>query len=102
MRYDRHRCPDSMNGAAGMNAHMNQDQPSPWVSRFAGLIPAGRVLDLACGGGRHTRLLVGLGHTVLAVDRDPAALALASGQGIVTLQLDLEHPEASHQPDWQL
>lgn len=85
-----------------MNAHMNQDQPSPWVSRFAGLIPAGRVLDLACGGGRHSRLLVGLGHTVLAVDRDPAALALASGQGIVTLQFDLEHPEASHQPDWPL
>jgi SAM-dependent methyltransferase len=85
-----------------MNAHIAQDESSPWVNRFAGLIPAGRVLDLACGGGRHSRLLVGWGHSVLAVDRDPAALAAASGPGIVTLQFDLEHPEASRQPDWPL
>ncbi|MEE8308707.1 MAG: class I SAM-dependent methyltransferase [Gammaproteobacteria bacterium] len=29
-----------------------------------------RVLDLACGGGRHTSLLLAAGHHVLAVDRD--------------------------------
>ena len=85
-----------------MNSHLNQDQPSPWVSRFAGLIPAGRLLDLACGAGRHSRLLAGLGHNVLAVDRDPAALAAANGPGIVTLQFDLEHPDASGQSDWPL
>lgn len=85
-----------------MHANINQDQPSLWVSRFARLIPAGTVLDLACGGGRHSRLLAALGHTVLAVDRDPAALAAASGAGIVTLQFDLEHPEAAHQSDWPL
>ena len=85
-----------------MNAHINQDPPSPWVSRFAGLIPVGKVLDLACGGGRHSRLLAGLGHTVLAVDRDPVALAATRGQDIITLQFDLEHPEACHQPDWPL
>ena len=32
-----------------MNAHVTQDQPSAWVVRFAGLIPAGRALDLAAG-----------------------------------------------------
>lgn len=85
-----------------MNPHISQDQPSPWVSRFAGLIPPGRVLDLACGGGRHSRLLAGLEHMVLAVDRDPAALAAASGAGIETLQFDLEHPEAPGQSDWPL
>lgn len=85
-----------------MNAHINQDQPSPWVSRFAARIPAGTVLDLACGGGRHSRLLAGLGHSVLAVDRDPAALAAASAPGVVTLQFDLEHPEAAGQSDWPL
>ena len=53
-----------------MNMHIAQDDPSAWVARFAGLIPAGRTLDLACGGGRHARLMVGLGHAVLAVDRD--------------------------------
>jgi SAM-dependent methyltransferase len=34
-------------------------------------MPAGRrVLDLACGSGRHTRMLQALGHPVTAVDRD--------------------------------
>ena len=68
------------------------DQPSDWVARWAPLIPAGEALDLACGGGRHARLLARLGHPVLAVDRDAAALALASGPGIATLQHDLEAP----------
>ena len=85
-----------------MNPHIAQDQPSPWVARFAGLIPAGRVLDLACGGGRHSRLMAGLGHAVLAVDRDTAALAAASGPGIETRAFDLEHPTAASHPDWPL
>jgi 2-polyprenyl-3-methyl-5-hydroxy-6-metoxy-1,4-benzoquinol methylase len=42
---------------------------SPWVERHAGLIPAGgRVLDLACGRGRHTRFLSARGWRVVAVD----------------------------------
>ena len=65
---------------------------SPWVARFAPLIPvAGRVLDLACGRGRHARLLAGMGYRVEAVDRDAEALAsLAAVPGIVTRQADLE------------
>lgn len=76
-------------------------QPSPWVARFAALIPAGEVLDLACGGGRHARLLAARGHRVLAVDRDGAALAQLAGDGIRTLQLDLEDG-APPGPDWPL
>ena len=72
-----------------MNVHA-LSLPSPWVSRFAPLVPEGEVLDLACGSGRHARLFAGLGHPVLAVDRDPQALAGAAGPGIVTLQHDLE------------
>jgi SAM-dependent methyltransferase len=46
-------------------------EPSPWVARWADEIPPGSdVLDVACGGGRHTRLLAALGHRVIAVDRD--------------------------------
>ncbi|MEO8407968.1 MAG: class I SAM-dependent methyltransferase [Oxalobacteraceae bacterium] len=75
-------------------SHTNQDAPSAWVQRFAALIPPGPVLDLACGGGRHARLLAALGHPVLAVDRDPAALASAAGQNIVTMQVDLEADDA--------
>jgi SAM-dependent methyltransferase len=66
--------------------------PSSWIVRFAPLVPAGaRVLDLACGRGRHARLFAGLGCRVLAVDRDPAALAgLADVAGVETATLDLE------------
>lgn len=45
--------------------------PSPWVVRWAPcLARAGRVLDLACGPGRHARYLLSLGHDVTAVDRE--------------------------------
>jgi SAM-dependent methyltransferase len=45
------------------------------VRRWAPLIrPGGRVLDLACGSGRHVRWLAAQGFAVTAVDRDAAAL----------------------------
>jgi SAM-dependent methyltransferase len=71
------------------------DAASSWVRRFAPLMPPGEVLDLACGSGRHARLLASLGHPVLALDRDPAALAAASGPGIETMQFDLEREGAA-------
>jgi SAM-dependent methyltransferase len=50
--------------------------PSRWVRRFAPLIaPGGRVLDLACGSGRHSLFLAAEGFRVEAVDRDAAAIA---------------------------
>ncbi|GAB1393226.1 class I SAM-dependent methyltransferase [Rhodocyclaceae bacterium] len=68
------------------------NEASSWVARFAPLIPEqGDVLDLACGAGRHARLLVSLGHRVEAVDRDADALAQLVGiDGITTRQADLE------------
>lgn len=70
-------------------------QASPWVERFLKTIPAGgEVLDLACGSGRHARLLAAAGYPVLAVDRDTEALAgLAGIPGIATLMADLEGDE---------
>jgi SAM-dependent methyltransferase len=54
--------------------------PSPWIVRFAPLVRAGgAVLDVACGGGRHARLLAARGHRVEAVDRDEAAIAALAG-----------------------
>ncbi|MBI3140615.1 MAG: class I SAM-dependent methyltransferase [Rhodocyclales bacterium] len=72
--------------------HKHPEEPSPWVRRFAPLIPkGGRVLDLACGYGRHARFLAGLGHAVEAVDRDAEGLAtLAGTAGVTTRQADLE------------
>jgi SAM-dependent methyltransferase len=72
--------------------HLHTDQPSTWMARWAPLIGPGETLDLACGGGRHARLLARLGHPVLALDRDAAALAQAAGPGITTLCHDLEAP----------
>jgi SAM-dependent methyltransferase len=52
------------------------EAPSPWVQRWARVIPAGgRVLDVACGRGRHLRYLASLGFEVVGVDRDESALA---------------------------
>lgn len=71
---------------------MTKAAPSPWVQRFAPLLPAaGRVLDLACGGGRHTRLLLEAGHRVTALDRDLSGLSdLAGTPGLELLEADLE------------
>lgn len=65
--------------------------PSPWVLRHAALVPAGgTVLDLAAGGGRHSRVFLGRGHKVIAVDRDIAALGALTGQGLEIIRADLE------------
>lgn len=66
--------------------------PSAWVLRFLHLIPAGgRVLDLACGKGRHTRLFAARGHPVTAVDVNVSALdGLRNNPLIEIRQIDLE------------
>ena len=48
---------------------------SPWVRRWSHLVaPGARVLDVACGSGRHVRWFAQQGCKVTAVDRDAAAL----------------------------
>lgn len=66
--------------------------PSAWVVQYATEFPKNaRILDLACGYGRHARYLAASGWPVLAVDRDPDALASLSGiSGVETLAMDLE------------
>ena len=69
--------------------------PSPWVTRFAPMIPAGgEVLDFACGSGRHTRWLASRGYRVEAADRDAVSLELLAGVPHVTIrEADLEEGE---------
>jgi SAM-dependent methyltransferase len=69
--------------------------PSRWVVRFSSLVADGaRVLDVACGQGRHSRWFAARGCRVVAVDRDTAALdQLASVAGVTAVSADLEaHP----------
>jgi SAM-dependent methyltransferase len=59
-----------------MVSHASGGEPSAWVRRFLPLLrPGGTVLDLACGSGRHVRLLAGAGWRVTALDRDASAVA---------------------------
>lgn len=72
--------------------HASLVPPSAWVARFAGLIgEGGRVLDYACGGGRHARWLAARGLRVEALDRDPEALRGLHGlAGVQPVQAELE------------
>jgi len=65
---------------------------SRWVERWADNVsPGSRVLDLACGGGRHARLFSARGCRVTAVDRDPTlAQVLAGERNIDFIAADLE------------
>ncbi len=75
--------------------HPPIEEPSAWVARFARLLhPGSRVLDLACGAGRHTRLLLEAGHWVIAVDRDLSRVRVADlrrgDERLTLVQADLE------------
>lgn len=78
-------------------------QPDPAPSRFVmqefHRLPKGRVLDVACGGGRHSLFLAGHGYEVDAIDRDAESLTkLAAAakerhlQNVTVTQVDLERP----------
>jgi SAM-dependent methyltransferase len=63
--------------------------PSNWVETHAGLVRSGGdVLDIAAGGGRHSRFFAARGHRVVAVDRDVSALGDIAG--VEPVQADLE------------
>lgn len=68
-------------------------EPSAWVERFAPLVPPGsRVLDLACGHGRHALLFAAQRCLVDAVDIDPAcADAFREAPQVAFRRADLEN-----------
>jgi len=70
-----------------MNAHA-----SAWIERFGASVDAGgRVCDVACGRGRHTRWFSARGHPVVGLDRDLAGVADLRGDSTVALlECDLE------------
>jgi SAM-dependent methyltransferase len=75
---------------------MHAEKSSDWVRRFAPLIrEGGRVLDLAAGTGRHTRLLLDMGLSVTAVDREIAPLRGFAGPRCDVRAFDLETGDAN-------
>jgi SAM-dependent methyltransferase len=65
--------------------------PSAWVQSHAGLVrPGGTVLDLAAGGGRHTRYFKDLGYQVTALDRDVSGLQDLAGRSVEIIAANLE------------
>ncbi|QOH34453.1 methyltransferase domain protein [Burkholderia cepacia] len=77
---------------AAAGGHVAQAEPSRWVAQWSRLVPAGgAVLDVAAGGGRHARWFASRGHPVVALDRDPVALAaLRAITGVDARDADLE------------
>jgi SAM-dependent methyltransferase len=63
-----------------LSTHREPAAPSQWVTRWARLLaPGARVLDLACGSGRHLRWLAAQGFGVTGVDRDAQAVTPLHG-----------------------
>ncbi|MDD2882729.1 MAG: class I SAM-dependent methyltransferase [Rhodoferax sp.] len=70
--------------------HANPE-PSEWVQRWSHLVqPRARLLDVACGSGRHMAWFAALGCHVTGVDRSAEAIKEASQYGAV-LQADIEN-----------
>jgi SAM-dependent methyltransferase len=69
-----------------LSAHPAAEEPSAWVARWAPQVASGPVLDVACGGGRHSRFFKDLGFQVVAVDREVLDL-----EGIRFVKADLEN-----------
>lgn len=68
-------------------------EASLWVERYIGGIRSGgRVLDVACGSGRHIALSRSLGYDTVGIDRDLGAARAAFGAdaGVRLVQRDLE------------
>lgn len=70
----------------------NQAVPSPWIITHANLVAGGaRVLDLAAGKGRHSRLFLDQGTRVTAVDLDCSALKEnIQSSDLTVIETDLE------------
>lgn len=68
----------------------NLAEPSGWVQRWQHLMPAGaRVLDVACGSGRHMQWLAARGCACTGIDRSADALETARQYGSA-VQADIE------------
>jgi len=75
-------------------------RPSTWFLWHAHVIrPGARVLDLACGEGRHSLAAAALGAAVVAIDRDPGKLTVARKRA-ADKRLSIDWREADLEGPW--
>jgi len=77
-----------------MLQHLLRREPDPLLTGVFADWPAGDVLDLACGSGRHAEWLAQRGWRVTAVD-----MAVNEVPGIRFVRADLEREEFQVEPD---
>ena len=76
------------------------ERPSSWFAWHGyRLKPGSRVLDVACGSGRHALAAAALGAKVVAVDKDPAALDLGRKEAKAR-QLELTWQQHDLEASW--
>jgi len=75
-------------------------RPSSWFLWHAHRIgPGDRVLDLACGEGRHSLAAAARGARVVAIDSDPVKLSLAR-QRAASADLTIDWRELDLEEEW--
>jgi 2-polyprenyl-3-methyl-5-hydroxy-6-metoxy-1,4-benzoquinol methylase len=76
------------------------ERPSSWFAWHAHRLKAGsRVLDLACGSGRHALAAAALGAKVVAIDKDAAALEIGRKEAKAR-QLEVTWKQQDLEADW--
>jgi len=76
------------------------ERPSSWFAWHAHRIRSGsRVLDLACGSGRHALAAAALGAKVTAIDKDAASLEIGRKEA-KTRQLEVTWRQHDLEGEW--
>lgn len=73
--------------------HRSEEEAQTFIERlvdFLALEPKSKVLDLACGKGRHARTLHALGLNVLGTDLSPESIAFANESAVNGLQFKVQ------------
>lgn len=73
--------------------HRSEEEAQAFIERlvdFLALKPGAKVLDLACGKGRHARTLHALGLNVLGTDLSPQSIAFANESAVDGLRFQVQ------------
>jgi tellurite methyltransferase len=81
------------------HVHEDSPEPAPFLVENVGLLPKGRVLDIAMGSGRNAIYLAKAGFEVEGVDMSPEAVNTAlklAGEAGITLKAQIANLEGNY------